>query len=400
MQKHLPKHLTEKSIVLPEFSPRKRKQDWRGKPASWPDIRKNTEDGHIYLLVDTRYPIGFSVTATDGYSVKIDGIAYEDYNSQAQFSIADWTDYTATEGYSIDYPTGATKAHIIDIYPQTENENITAFHCARVAASGTEAQGLLWAHFNLTNQITPAFLAGRSGQYTNAIAKAITAKNNVLNVSSSINSLAFNATALEYIPVIDGDNETVNCASSFAGSGVLKITIKNFKMSATNSTALFYNSKVQDVIFNNIDTSAVSNFTNFFALATNLKKVPNGMDFSSATTMPSILQNNSSLQDTVLDVSSATGLTRLGCYGSSTTYFVGGLKGLRVSSEAPFDNATAPQINVQYTGLGRAALVQLFNDLPTVSGGQIINAVGCSGTSDLTDVDKSIATDKGWTITE
>ena len=386
---------------MPEFSPKKSKQDWHGKPASWPNIRKNTEDGHIYLLVDTRYPIGFCVTATGGYSVKIDGVAYEDYNSQAQFSIADWTDYTATEGYTIDYPTGATKAHIIDIYPQTENENITAFHLDRVAASGTEAQGLLWAHFNITNQISLAFLAGRSSQYTNTVLEAITAKNNVLNVSTSINSFAFGATALEYVPVIDGNNETVSCSSSFAGTGSLsKIVIKNFKMSATGSTALFYNSKVKEIVFKNVDTSAVSNFTNFFALSPNLKKVPNGMNYSSATTMPAFLQNNTSLQDTVLNVSAATGLTRLGCYGSSATNFIDGLKGLRVSSSAPFDNATAPQINVQYTGLDRAALVQLFNDLPTVSGGQIINVVGCSGTSALTDVDKAIATDKGWTITE
>ena len=50
--------------------------------------------------------------------------------------------------------------------------------------------------------------------------------------------------------------------------------------------------------------------------------------------------------------------------------------------------------------MNRAALVQLFNDLPTVSGGQIINIVGCTGTPDLDEVDKAIAIDKGWTITE
>lgn len=341
--------------------------------------------------------LGFTATCTGGYNVFIDGTQYgSTYASGSQCNIT-WSNYTATAGESITTPSALT-AHKIWIEPATEGNNITAFHLDRVAASGTEAQGLLWAHFNLTNQITPAFLAGRSGQYTNAIAKAITAKNNVLNVSSSMNSFVFNAAVLEYIPVIDGNNETVNCASSFAGSGVLKITIKNFKMSATNSTYVFYNSKVQEIVFKNVDTSAVSNFTYFFGLATNLKKLPNDMDYSSATIMPSILQNNTSLQDTVLDVSSATGLTRLGCYGSSASNFIGGLKGLRVSNEAPFDFATSPQITVQYTGMDRAALVQLFNDLPTVSAGQKIQITGATGASDLTAEDRAIAENKGWEI--
>ena len=76
-----------------------------------------------------------------------------------------------------------------------------------------------------------------------------------------------------------------------------------------------------------------------------------------------------------------------------------GFKGLRVSNQAPFSGST-PQINVSYTGMDRAALVQLFNDLPTVSGGQVINITGCTGSADLTEDDKSIATNKGWDITE
>ena len=400
MQKYLPKHLAKKSIALPSISLAKDKKDWREKPTSWPDIRKNTQYGHIYLLVDTRYPIGFIATAIDGYSVKIDGIIYGYYANNAQFSIANWADYTATEGYTIDCPVGATKAHIIDICPLAENENITAFNCARVAASGTEAQGVLWIHFNITNRIQPAFLIGRSGQFTNTLAKAITAKNNVLNVSSNMNSLAFGATSLEYICTIDGNNETIQCASSFAGTSLLsKVVIKNLKMTATNSTSLFYNSKVKDVFFHNVDTSSVSNFTNFFALATNIEKLPNGMDLSSSTNMTSFLQNNIYLKDTVLDVSSVDGLTRIGCYGNASN-FISGLKGLRVSEQAPFNNATAPQINVSYTGMDRNALVQLFNDLPSVSAGQIISIVGATGAGDLTAEDEAIATNKGWTITK
>ena len=88
----------------------------------------------------------------------------------------------------------------------------------------------------------------------------------------------------------------------------------------------------------------------------------------------------------------------LDIYGTSTNR-VDGLKSLKVSTEAPFDDSTSPQINVSYTGLNRNALVELFNSLPTVSNGQTIDITGCTGTSSLTNDDKAIATNKGWTIT-
>jgi hypothetical protein len=91
------------------------------------------------------------------------------------------------------------------------------------------------------------------------------------------------------------------------------------------------------------------------------------------------------IEDTILDVSAATGLTKIGCYGDSS-HFMGGFKGLRVSDQAPFDSATAPQIDVSYTGMDRNALVQLFQDLPynvgyTVVGSPMISNGVVSGFS-------------------
>jgi len=58
---------------------------------------------------------------------------------------------------------------------------------------------------------------------------------------------------------------------------------------------------------------------------------------------------------------------------------------------------TSPQINIQYNGLGQAALVQVFNDLPTIVS-KTINITGCSGAAALTAPERAIATGKGWTI--
>jgi hypothetical protein len=58
----------------------------------------------------------------------------------------------------------------------------------------------------------------------------------------------------------------------------------------------------------------------------------------------------------------------------------------------------SPQIDISYNDLGQAALVQVFNDLPTVSS-KTINITGCTGAAALTAPERAIATGKGWTIT-
>lgn len=59
---------------------------------------------------------------------------------------------------------------------------------------------------------------------------------------------------------------------------------------------------------------------------------------------------------------------------------------------------TSPQIDISYTSLGQAALVQVFNDLPTIVS-KTINITGASGAAALTAPERAIATGKGWTIT-
>ena len=342
------------------------------KPSSWPDIRKNLVDNSIRLLVDDRYPIGFIATVTGGYSVNIDGEHYADYNSEAKFSIADWSQYADTDGYAINYPTGASKAHIIDIYPQTAGNNITNCRCSRVAASGNEQQGLLWAHFNLSNQIALTFFANDSASYIEPLLTAITAKGNKLSTRSLY--YAFADTALEYVPdFIFASSMGYLLDGAFSNTKLVNIAIKDTAFTELNE------------VFNNCQDLEKLDFKN--------------VNFSGLTSMRNTITNAVKIKNIIIDLSAATGLKAISLYGDNT-HFIGGLKGLRVSSSAPFDNATSPQINVSYTGLDRAALVQLFNDLPTVTGGQTINITGCCGTDSLTDDDKAIVTDKGWSFGE
>ena len=342
------------------------KTDWKGKPADWSDIRKDCPANSIALYAGhkadfSQYDnLGFNATCTGGYNVYIDGTQYgTTYASGAACTIT-WSTSGITTGDDITTHT-ALKAHKIWIEPATEGNNITAFKCTRVAASGEEEQGVLWAHFNFTHEIDLTRCFGESGVCCNPVMEALTAKGNLVKVNG-LAQCFYNAESLTYVPTIDGQNNTLSIYALFYRTAITNVDIKNLKF--TEGSVAFYN-------------------------CANLEKLPKGLDYSQATSMWFFLLNNTALEDTYLNVNS-TSLTDIKIWGTS-------IKGLRVSSSAPFSGGE-PQIDVQYTSLDRAALVQLFNDLPTVTGGQIINITGATGSSNLTDEDLAIAENKGWTV--
>ena len=75
----------------------------------------------------------------------------------------------------------------------------------------------------------------------------------------------------------------------------------------------------------------------------------------------------------------------------------GNLQSLRLTQGGSTYTSTSPQINCSYMQLGQAALVQVFNDLPTLVG-KTINITANPGAALLTAGERAIATGKGWTI--
>jgi hypothetical protein len=61
----------------------------------------------------------------------------------------------------------------------------------------------------------------------------------------------------------------------------------------------------------------------------------------------------------------------------------------------------SPQINVSYTNMSTAQLVQLFNDMAAqgIVVSKTINITSATGAAGLTAADRLIVTSKGWTIT-
>ena len=366
------------------------------KPADWTDIQTGAVDNSINLLVGvvsdfSAYDnLGFKVTCVGGYDVYIDGELFGQYLSTALCTIT-WSTYSATEGSTTTYPTNLI-THEVSIRPTVPGTAMTKFNCERIV--GSDTQCILWGHFEISNAIDLSTGFGTSSNYyLNSKLESITVKNNILNVTG----LAYcfrRCSSLKYIPTLDGGGSTFSGSHAFATehSGPKYIRLQNAVLSSMAS--MFYGcSLLEKIILKNITISDIGTFA--FYKNRVLKILPT-ISYASRTDMTNFITEDTALLPTVLDVRGSTGLTRIGCYGSAT-YPMLGFKGLRVSSSAPF-TGSAPQINVSYTGMDRTALVQLFNDLATVTG-KTISVVGCTGTASLTAEDLAIATDKGWTVT-
>jgi hypothetical protein len=114
---------------------------------------------------------------------------------------------------------------------------------------------------------------------------------------------------------------------------------------------------------------------------------------------PNIATSITFLASNLLSFRTNALLSRLSLTNSS---LVGGalynLQSVRLlNASSPFSGAS-PQITVRNSLLGRDALLQLFNDLPVLSG-KTIDITGCIGTSSITATDRMIAISKGWSVT-
>lgn len=337
-----------------------RKQDddeFHPEDYGWPDIRPVARPNSIVLLAGVKSDysaydnLGFAAECEGGYNVFIDGVQYGDtYASGEQCSIT-WSQYSATTGFSVSYPVDLI-AHIVQIVPATAGNNITVFKCARVASSGTEQQGILWAHINFEHAVDVYFYTSRA--VNTPLLTAVSATDNTLKINSSINFSFANCSALAYSPVLDGENRTIYGGQTFNGCvGLKKVHFKNMKLS--NIAYTFYGaSAFEKVIFENVDTSACTLMTAAMAKVKNLPYI----DFTSATDCNGLFSGGTGeMNPFVMDVSYAKNMSRFGATGISA------LTNLVFSVYAPFTGAS-PQINLSNTGLDQAALVALFKSLP------------------------------------
>lgn len=163
-------------------------------------------------------------------------------------------------------------------------------------------------------------------------------------------------------------------------------TLKNL-LDATKSTAYLFSNYTGESIDGLIaynDTSEVTNASNMFYLAKQLKTVPL-FDTSKVTNAENMFATCSNLTEVpAFDVSNITVATNMFMQCSQlTAIHMYGLKvNLNLSASTKFT---------------REALVEILNNLATVTVARTLT-IGTKNLAKLTDEDKAIATNKGWTL--
>jgi hypothetical protein len=313
-------------------------------------------------------------TSSGTYDVYIDDVLYATTASGTQTDIdfdPSSANYIGDEYVPIGTCTTpeALVLHKVVIKPTTSGATITRFKSIRTSGvTSKQVQGCLWCHFELENVINVTDCFGSYNTKRNPNMMFITAKGDELRISSFVQFLSGSADLyadggrIAYLPTINLSGLSLAGNGVFGNSNSGVGTIKRIKLKngvITSATGFVYNNtKLEKIDICNVDIEGA--LSNAFRNTNNLKIIPK-IKYNS-TSYTDFLTSDRSLLPTKLDVSSVTSLNKIGTYGSST-YPMRGLRGLKVSNEAPF-SGSSPQINVSYTGLDRDALVELFESMP------------------------------------
>lgn len=371
------------------------------KPAEWIDIRSAALKNSIYFLVghsaDYSSYRKFSLTPTISsgtYDVYIDGVKYTTAASDATTTL-DWQTLALQTGWDVTYPE-ALRTHIVRITPTTASSTIT--HIVHEVIDGQATQGTLWVHFSINNAISVENFCYKNGNSC-PLLEAVTTTKGELEVSASLfRSFAHCSNLLE-LPKIRRNNPSSNTPTSHAFSYCTKLRRLELEdINMTTSFNVFENcNSLKEVKTKNCTLG--DSYGGLFYQCYALKRIPDIIASNTAENQIFSSRYMYSLEPTVIDLSANTGIKGVYVQGLSTSSLVRGIKGLIVCNTAPFNGTFSVQIDVSYTGMGRAALVALFQSMPTVTAGQICLIRGATGANDLTAEDLAIATNKGWTVT-
>ena len=225
-----------------------------------------------------------------------------------------------------------------------------------------------------------------------------------LNSVSSVSSLFINCASLTSVSLPTSMNVCTNFSNMFNGCrSITSITLPNTVSTSTTTFSGTFNSCVS---LKNLtlpgaaQLSLVTDIGFMFVNCSNLATITNFEKIGSLTTTPKIgaggLQFNK-----FLSISFAGPLSILQLNASNSGGRVD-IQSVRLLNTSTGQWAgTSPQINVSFTNMSTANLVQLFNDIAAqgTTASKTINITGAIGTAGLTSADRLIITSKGWTIT-
>ncbi len=203
---------------------------------------------------------------------------------------------------------------------------------------------------------------------------------------------------LEWVKLPTSLNNVTNTSTMFQRCENLKYVLMPSSMNAvTNSASMFnfcYSLESIDLPTMTGNTNCSGMFSNCVSLGSNTNLENIGSTVSQTNANNFIVNNENTTLTSFNATRSYSNFSFNGSAGALTK-----LTSIRFNQASGSTwGGSSPQINISYNDLSQAALVQVFNDLPTVTS-KTINITGCTGAAALTPAERAIATGKGWTIT-
>jgi hypothetical protein len=149
--------------------------------------------------------------------------------------------------------------------------------------------------------------------------------------------------------------------------------------------------------------SVVSNISNMFSLCSNLTTLTNFAKIGSLTATP-LMSATGVLYNRFTDgsaISFSGPLSALALNGVQSN-MKANVQSVRLTNVSAGQwTGASPHINVSFTNMSTAAIVQLFNDMAAQGNVslKVINITSATGAAGLTPANRQIVTLRGWTIT-
>jgi hypothetical protein len=195
---------------------------------------------------------------------------------------------------------------------------------------------------------------------------------------------------------------SLNIATSTFNSCILlkTITLPTTTGNITSMSNMLGNTySLETITLPTTQSTALTSLNQTFLTCPRLKTINNVDKLGNPSTSSTIYVDGTSMTTNsaqLLSLDFYTKFSKLDLAGTATVKNL--LNTLRIRNNGAGQYAgTSPQINISYTDLSQAALVQVFNDLPTITA-KTINITGATGAAALTAPERAIATGKGWTI--
>ena len=224
-----------------------------------------------------------------------------------------------------------------------------------------------------------------------------------MNSCTTMSSTFINCNSLTSVTMPTSMSSCTDFSSIF--SACYKLTSITLPATVSASTTTFNNAfltcaSLKTITLPTTQTTSLTSIQNTFVQCGSLTTINNLNKLGSLTATPLASADGNTFINLVTTLQFNCPLSKLTVNGQSATNF-SLLNSLRLLNTSAQWTGTSPQINVSFTNMSTAALVQLFNDMaaqPAVSG-KTINITSATGAAGLTGANRLIVTSKGWTIT-